>query len=134
MVAVDYINTHRNVGRVLIEGLGLRVEDEKVLGGGAISVDALIMPPEGGGLAPIAVEVDGPHHYFVNHEKVPTGTTMFKRRLLDLAVQRGELKGWVCLPYWAWGSRKTKPNRRQVLRKLLEEHGVRLESYRQITQ
>jgi hypothetical protein len=110
------------------------VEEEKVVGGGAISVDALILPPEGSGLAPVAVEADGPRHFFSNDKQVPTGTTALKRRLLDLAVQRGELGGWVSVPYWAWHAQRAKPKRQQLLRELLEEKGIEAELYRKATQ
>jgi hypothetical protein len=115
---------------VLAKGFGLRVEKEAVLGGGAISVDALIMPPDGSGLAPIAVEVDGPWHFFANHKREPTGTTAFKRRLLDLAVERGELGAWVSVPYWKWDPRERMPQRQDWLRKLLEAQGVDMKLYR----
>jgi hypothetical protein len=115
---------------VLSKGLGLRVEEETVLGGGAISVDALIMPPDGSGLVPIAVEVDGPSHFYSNHKREPTGTTAFKRRLLDLAVERGELGAWVSVPYWEWNSRERMPQRQERLHKLLEAQGVDMKLYR----
>jgi hypothetical protein len=111
------------------------VEEEKVVGAGAISVDALILPPEGSGLAPVAVEADGPHHFFSNDKQVPTGTTALKRRLLDLAVQRGELSGWMSVPYWTWHARRAKPKRQELLlRELLEEKGVDVEIFRKATQ
>jgi hypothetical protein len=90
---------------------GLQVEEEKVVGGGAISVDALILPPGRSGLAPVAVEADGPHHSFSNDKQVPTGTTALKRRLLDLAMQRGELDGWVSVPFWTWDAQRAKPRK-----------------------
>jgi hypothetical protein len=114
----------------LAKGLGLRVEEEAVLGGGAISVDALIMPAVGSGLAPIAVEVDGPTHFYSNHKREPTGTTAFKRRLLDLAVERGELGAWVSVPLWAWDSRGKMPQWQERLHKLLEAQGVDMKLYR----
>jgi hypothetical protein len=123
------------VARELAGGLGLRVEEEKVVGAGAISVDALIQAPEGSGLAPVAVEADGPHHFFSNDKQVPTGTTALKRRLLDLAVQRGELSGWVSVPYWAWHARRTEPLQKQLLlRELLQGKGVDVEMYSKATQ
>jgi hypothetical protein len=120
----------REVVQCLVDGLGLRVVEEAVLGGGAISVDALIMPPDGSGLAPIAVEVDGPWHFFSNLKQEPTGTTAFKRRLLDLAVQRGEVGGWVSVPYWEWILRKTMRLRQELLQHLLEAEMVEIGLYR----
>jgi hypothetical protein len=88
------------------------------------------MPPDGSGLAPIAVEVDGPSHFFSNLKQEPTGTTVFKRRLLDLAVQRGEVGGWVSVPYWEWKLRKTKRARQELLQQLLEAEKMEIGLYR----
>jgi hypothetical protein len=109
------------VVKALKTSLGLRVEEEQLVGG-VLSIDALIMPPkeEGSGLAPIAVEVDGPFHFFNNHTREPTGTTMFKRRLLDLAIQRGEVGGWVSVPYWEWNARKGDAARQELLREVFK--------------
>jgi hypothetical protein len=118
------------VVKALKTSMGLRVEEEQVVGG-VLSVDALIMPPnEGSGLAPIAVEVDGPYHFFNNHTTEPTGRAVYKRRLLDLAVQRGELGGWVSVPYWEWDARKGDAARQELLRELLAAKGVGVDSYR----
>jgi hypothetical protein len=104
------------------------VEEEASIGGGAISIDALITPPNGsGGPGRVAVEVDGPTHFFTNRLRDPTGTTLFKRRLLDLAVQRGELRGWVCVPYWEWDACKGESERRAYIRELLEAKGLSVE-------
>jgi hypothetical protein len=121
----------RGVVRVLRASMGLRVEEEQMLGG-VLSIDALIMPPkkEGSGLAPIAVEVDGPHHFFDNHTREPTGTTVFKRRLLDLAVRRGEVGGWVSVPYWEWDARKGDAARQQLLREIFKAKGLDVDRYR----
>jgi hypothetical protein len=43
----------------------------------------------------VGVEVDGPSHFFVNRPQEAMGQTLLKRRLLDRAVERGELQGWV---------------------------------------
>jgi hypothetical protein len=115
----------RDVVKTLRTSMGLRVEEEQLLGG-AISVDALILPPkgDGSGLAPIAVEVDGPFHFFNNHTTEPTGTTVFKRRLLDVAVQRGEMGGWVSVPYWEWIARKGNAARQELLREVFKAKGL----------
>jgi hypothetical protein len=104
-----------------------RVDEETTIGGGAISIDALITPPTGGSLGRVAVEVDGPTHFFMNHVREPTGTTLFKRRLLDLAVQRGEVSGWVSVPYWEWDACKGESERRAYIRELLEAKGLSVE-------
>lgn len=116
---------------MLRKELGLRVLEEEVLGEGAISIDALIMPSEGSGQAPIAVEVDGPYHFFTNQPQEPTGRTVFKRRLMDLAVQRRQLGGWVSVPYWAWQGVNTDVRKQQQLVcELLSAKGLGLEGYR----
>jgi hypothetical protein len=112
--------------------MGLRVEEEQVVGG-VLSVDALIMPPKekgSSGLAPIAVEVDGPPHFLNNHTREPTGTTVFKRRLLDLAVLRGEVGFWVSVPYWEWDARKGDASKQQLLREILKAKGLDIDRYR----
>jgi hypothetical protein len=122
----------RGVVKALKTGMGLRVEEEQLVGG-VISVDALIPPPEKerrSGLAPIAVEVDGPFHFFNNHTREPNGTTVFKRRLLDLAVLRGEVGGWVSVPYWEWIARKGDAARQQLLREILKAKGLDVNRYR----
>jgi hypothetical protein len=111
--------------------MGLPVKEEQVVGG-VMSVDALIMPPKGDGrgLAPIAVEVDGPHHFFNNHTREPTGTTVFKRRLLDLAVLRGEMGGWVSVPYWDWIARKGLAARQKFLQETFKAKRMDVDNYR----
>jgi hypothetical protein len=96
-----------------------RVDEETTIAGGIISIDALITPLfTASGVGGIAVEVDGPHHFFKNSAREPTGTTLFKRRLLDLAVQRGEVGRWVCVPYWEWraGTLQERGYVRQLLK------------------
>jgi hypothetical protein len=106
-----------------------RVDEEATIGGGIISIDALITPPTtgSGGIGRIAVEVDGPRHFLTYPAREPTGTTLFKRRLLDLVVQRGELSGWVSVPYWKWDTCKGESERRAYIRELLEAKGLRVE-------
>jgi hypothetical protein len=122
---------HRGVVKALKTSMGLPIKEEQVVGG-VLSIDALIVPPkeEGSGLAPIAVEVDGPTHFFGNHTREPTGTTVFKRRLLDLAVRRGEVGGWVSVPYWEWIARKGDAARQQLLREILKAKGLDVNRYR----
>jgi hypothetical protein len=120
------------VVKALKTSMGLRVEEEQVVGS-VVSVDALIMPPKeegSSGRAPIAVEVDGPTHFFNNHTREPTGTTVYKRRLLDLAVLRGELGGWVSVPYREWNARKGAASRQQLLREILKAEGLDVNRYR----
>jgi hypothetical protein len=106
----------------------LEVLNEQVMGDGAISVDVLIVPPEGSVLGRVAVEVDGSGHFFANRPSEPTGRTMFKRRLLDVAVRRGELGAWVSVSGFRAGLRESE--RRALLCSLLERRGVDVEKYR----
>jgi hypothetical protein len=69
-----------------------KVEEEVVLSDGVVSLDMVIMLREG---RRVGVEVDGPFHFFVNRPQEAMGHTLLKRRLLDRAVERGELQGWV---------------------------------------
>ena len=107
-----------------------RVDEEAIIGGGVISIDALITPPPTGsdGRGRIAVEVDGPTHFFTNRPREPTGTTLFKRRLLDVAVRRGELGSWVSVTGWRAGMSELE--RRALLCSLLEGRGVDVERYK----
>jgi hypothetical protein len=115
----------RDVVKALRTSMGLSIKEEQLVGG-VIPIDALIMSPkgDGSGLAPIAVEVDGPTHFFANHTTEPTGTTVFKRRLLDLAVRRGEVGGWVSVPYWDWIARKGSAARQELLREIFKAKGL----------
>jgi hypothetical protein len=119
------------VVKALRTSTDLPIKEEQLVGG-VISVDALILPPKeegSSGLAPIAVEVDGPHHFFTNHTREPTGTTVFKRRLMDLAVRRGELGGWVSVPYWEWDARKGAAAKQELLSKKLKAKGLDIGRY-----
>jgi hypothetical protein len=69
-----------------------KVEEEVVLSDGVVSLDMVIVLKEG---RRVGVEVDGPSHFFVNRPQEPMGHTLLKRRLLDRAMERGELQGWV---------------------------------------
>lgn len=55
---------------------------------------------------------------------------MFKRRLMDLAVQRGELGGWVLVPCRAWQASETREQKQQVLCELLGAKALQLDLYR----
>jgi hypothetical protein len=74
-----------------------------------------------------AMGADGSTHFFTHPAREPTGTTLFKRRLLDLAVQRGKVSGWVCVPYWEWGACKGESERRAYIRELLKAKGLSVE-------
>jgi hypothetical protein len=68
------------------------VNEEQWLAGGVLSVDAMLELPCG---ARVAVEVDGPLHFFCNRPHEPTGRAVLKRRLLDRAQAMGEVETWV---------------------------------------
>jgi hypothetical protein len=55
---------------------------------------------------------------------------VFKRRLLDLAVLRGEVGGWVSVPYWQWNARKGAAARQELLREILKAKGLDVNRYR----
>jgi hypothetical protein len=110
--------------------LGLAVEVEVEVGQGVMLVDALIVPPKDSNLRPVAVEVDGPTHFFVNHDREPNGTTMLKRRLLDVAVAKGDLGAWVSVATWAWDQRKGNVQQQELLRELFKARGVDVQRYR----
>jgi len=94
-----------------LEGLGLEVEHEYVLPEG-LSVDVALRP-----LAwRVAVEFDGPRHYFVDAPRAPTGRTAFKRRLLKSL-------GWRVLhvPSFEWADLPDEAARRTYLRRGLAD-------------
>jgi hypothetical protein len=103
--------------------LGLEVREEAEVGGGRVSVDLLV-----GGLGPggVAVEVDGPTHFFSNREQEPTGATRLKRRLLLGAVERGELRGFTWVEYWAWREADKAGRAVDLLSRRLQEAGLDL--------
>jgi hypothetical protein len=116
---------------VLTTGLGLLVKEEVELAQGVMVVDALIMPPpKDSNLRPVAVEVDGPTHFFVNHDREPNGTTMLKRSLLDVAVAKGDLGAWVSVATWAWHHRKGKLQQQELMCELFKARGVDFQKYR----
>jgi hypothetical protein len=88
-----------------------------------VSVDLLV-----GGLAGgVAVEVDGPTHFFSNLPLVPTGATRLKRRLLLGAVkrgERGELGGFTWVEYGAWDEADKAGQAADLLRRRLQEAGL----------
>jgi hypothetical protein len=84
-------------------------------------VDLLVGGPGG-----VAVEVDGPFHFFTNRLNEPTGATEVKRRLLEGAVKRGELRGFVWVGYQEWNKAETDKDKAALLRRLLREAGLEL--------
>ena len=73
----------------------------------------------------VAVEVDGDHHFFVNDQRRPTGTTLFKRALLDAAMKKGLMDDWIYVAVWEWLD-KTKQQRIKLLQAKLDEKGIRV--------
>ena len=63
----------------------------------------------------VAVEVDGPSHFF---GRTPTGATALKRRQLRAA-------GWALLPvpYWEWNALGSEAAKQAYLRAALEGLG-----------
>jgi hypothetical protein len=74
----------------------------------------------------VAVEGDGPIHFFNNREQEPTGATRLKRRLLAGAVERGELRGFTWVEYWAWREAGKAGRAVDLLSRLLQEVGLEL--------
>jgi hypothetical protein len=102
-------------------GLGLEVREEVWVGGGRVSVDILV-----GGEGGVAVEVDGPTHFFRNRPSEPTGATSLKHELLQGLVDAGELKGFISVGYREWGEAKKKGQQAELLRRLLREAGLKI--------
>lgn len=77
---------------MLYERLGRRYRVEEEVALAMVDVDMMIHLPRG---LKVAVEVDGPTHFFYNDINEPTGKTRLKRRVLDEATRRGTIQSWV---------------------------------------
>lgn len=77
---------------MLYERLGRRYRVEEEVAVAMVDVDMMIHLPLG---LKVAVEVDGPTHFFYNNINEPTGKTRLKRRVLDEATRRGTIQSWV---------------------------------------
>jgi hypothetical protein len=112
-----------------LSSMGLNVEQEKTLGyGGVISIDIMITLGDG---KKVAVEVDGPWHFFSNDEKRPTGRALFKRTLLEDQKKKGAIDDWIYVAGGEWprhvaGENKAKGEtvRSEVCRAKLEQKGI----------
>ena len=89
-----------------LEALGLEVVHEFVIPDG-LSVDVALKPLRWR----VAVEFDGPRHYFRNEKRLPTGRTNFKVRLLRAL-------GWRVLhvPYFDWARLPDEKARQNYLK------------------
>jgi hypothetical protein len=92
--------------------LGTQVEDE------AYTLDLVIQPGDGG--LPVAVEVDGPHHFFRNHPEEPMGFTKFKHRMLTAQTDRWRSVVSVSRPEWTRVSPDAAARTACMVRKLRE--------------
>jgi hypothetical protein len=68
---------------------------------------------------PVAVEVDGPSHFFVNDRKRPTGLTLCKVKTL-LEAYNGSWATVISVPHWDWPRKDPKAQGRFLWRKLKE--------------
>ncbi len=98
------------VASLLALGLELRQEVRTPQG---YSLDALVSTLDGG---EVAVEVDGPGHFF---GRTPTGATVLKRRQLRAG-------GWAVLPvpHWEWRELETASARQEYLLAALQERSA----------
>ena len=79
------------------------------------SIDAMVVY----GGREVAIEVDGPHHFYGRMRgRSPTGATALKRRQLRAA-------GWALLPVpsWEWDALGSKAAKQAYLRAALEQLG-----------
>jgi hypothetical protein len=101
--------------------MGWQVTEEERVAGKLLSVDVLLGGPGG-----VAVEVDGPSHFFSNRPNEPTGNTKVKRRRLRGMVERGELRGFIRVEYHDWDKAKTDEDKAALLRGWLRAEGLEL--------
>ena len=94
---------------------------------GVVTVDIALHPrpvsegseggkKEGTVRQPVALEVDGPSHFFVNHPQRPTGDTKIKHQALRLSQQWSAV---ISLPHFEWprarmGGKQKKPQQQQL--------------------
>jgi len=106
---------------------------------GVVTVDIALHPlpvPEGSEgekkegtvRQPVALEVDGPSHFFVNHPQRPTGDTKIKHQALRLSQQWSAI---ISLPHFEWprarmGGKQKKPRQQQLacLRRKVAQTGL----------
>jgi len=93
----------RLVARELRAVGGVRSVEEEVVVAQGYTVDLLVQHADFG---PLAVEVDGPHHFLSEGSRRPTGATQLKRRQLRSSGLR-----LVSLPYWELNELQAKPRR-----------------------
>eukprot|EP00899_Mesostigma_viride_P019696 jgi/Mesvir1/27728/Mv07425-RA.1 len=91
----------------LLEGMGIGHENEVPFFHGLVFVDILIN-------GKVAVEVDGPSHFYRDSGAVTAGT-LLKRRIL----QRGGLKV-ASVPYLKWRTLKGRDEKEEYLRRVLQ--------------
>jgi hypothetical protein len=70
-------------------------------------------------LRPVALEVDGPSHFFVNQPKRPTGDTKIKHQALHMKNQWSAV---ISLPHFEWP--KNEKQQLSVLKKKLAQTGL----------
>ena len=93
----------RLVARELRAVGGVRSVEEEVVVAQGYTVDLLVQHADFG---PLAVEVDGPHHFLSEGSRRPTGATQLKRRQLRSSGLR-----LVSLPYWELNELQAQPRR-----------------------
>ena len=83
-----------------------------------IRIYTALHPREAGkGLLPVAIEVDGPSHYFVNHPRRPTGDTLIKHQALREGYP-GQWAALISIPHFEWPKKDVKERFDMMKRKL----------------
>lgn len=72
-------------------------------------------------LLPVALEVDGPSHFFVNHPRRPTGDTLIKHQALREAYP-GQWSAMISIPHFQWP--KNARERLDFMRRKLKYAGL----------
>lgn len=87
-----------------------------------VLVWSVLHPRRGKGL-PVAVEVDGPSHFFINHQSRPTGQTLSKMRTLREAYR----ESWAAVlnvPHFGWPRKNQQGWQGRFLWNRLKERGL----------
>lgn len=74
------------------------------------------------GLRPVAIEVDGPSHFFVNHPRRPNGDTLIKHQALREGYP-GQWAALISIPHFEWPKKNPK-ERMDLMKRKLKHAGL----------
>jgi len=107
------VSTFQQQVALTIKGLGVETVMEHTTEDEVYSMDICILDKK------VAIECDGPSHYYTNLTSVPTQKTVLRNRALAA-------RGWkvVVVPYYIWHDEWSSSGARAYIGKLLRDHGA----------